>query len=191
MSNIDAETRSWIEGVAKFWWLWVVFGVLWIMVALIILQFDQSSASTVGIIVGLMFIAAGIQEIFVAAVSGGWKWLWVVFGVIFVIAGIVALAYPKNTFAAIADMLGWLFFFVGVFWIIEAFLTRESNPVWWLGLTAGILMVIMAFWTSGQLFFTRAYVLLVFAGVWALMHGITDIFKAFAIKRAGKIVANV
>jgi uncharacterized membrane protein HdeD (DUF308 family) len=186
---VDVETRSWIEGVAKWWWLWIVFGVLWIVISLIILQFNESSARTVGIIVGLMFLAAGIQEFFVAALAEGWKWLWVTFGVVFVIAGIVALAYPKRTFGAIADMLGWLFFFVGVFWIIEAVMTRETNPLWWLGLIAGVLMVIMAFWTAGQFFFTRAYVLLVFAGIWALMHGITDIFKAFAIRRVGKISA--
>ena len=44
-------------------------------------------------------------------------------------------------------------------------------------------MSIMAFWTSGQFFIHRAYVLLVFAGTWALMQGITDIVRAFAMRR--------
>ena len=44
------------------------------------------------------------------------------------------------------------------------------NDVWWLGLTAGILMVILAFWTSGQFFIDKQYTLLVFAGIWALMR---------------------
>ena len=43
-------------------------------------------------------------------------------------------------------------------------------------------MIILAFWTSGQFFIEKAYTLLVFAGIWALMHGITDIFKAFAVR---------
>jgi len=41
----------------------------------------------------------------------------------------------------------------------------------------------MAFWTAGQFFIERAYVLLVFAGVWALMQGITDIVRAFTVRR--------
>ena len=47
-----------------------------------------------------------------------------------------------------------------------------------------MLMVVLAFWTSGQFFFDKAYTLLVFAGIWALMHGITDIVGAFRIRNA-------
>jgi uncharacterized membrane protein HdeD (DUF308 family) len=44
-------------------------------------------------------------------------------------------------------------------------------------------MLIMAFWTSGQFYITKAYTLLVFAGIWALMHGVTDIVRAFQIRQ--------
>jgi uncharacterized membrane protein HdeD (DUF308 family) len=46
----------------------------------------------------------------------------------------------------------------------------------------GILKLILAFWTSGQVFIDKANMLLVFAGIWALMHGITDIVRAFAVR---------
>ena len=46
-------------------------------------------------------------------------------------------------------------------------------------LISGILMTGMAFWTAGQLFATKAYTLLVFAGIWALMQGTVDIVRAF------------
>ena len=36
-------------------------------------------------------------------------------------------------------------------------------------------MVILAFWTGGQFFIEKQYVLLVFAGIWALMQGVTDV----------------
>jgi hypothetical protein len=45
------------------------------------------------------------------------------------------------------------------------------------------LMVGIAFWISGQYFMTRAAMLLVFAGIWAAMKGVTDIVRAFAIRR--------
>ena len=46
-------------------------------------------------------------------------------------------------------------------------------------------MVILAFWTSGQFFIEKQYVLLVFAGVWALFHGVGDLIKAFQIRGCG------
>ena len=79
-----------------------------------------------------------------------------------------------------------LLLIVGVWWTIRAFIERDVNPVWWLGLIGGVLMIILAFWTSGQFFITKAYTLLVFAGIWALMQGVTDIFRAFAIRSLSK-----
>ena len=49
-------------------------------------------------------------------------------------------------------------------------------------------MTAMAFWTAGQFFIQKAYVLLVFAGIWALMEGINDITRAFATRRLHEAV---
>jgi uncharacterized membrane protein HdeD (DUF308 family) len=185
----DDEMREAASMFARFWWIELLLGILWIVVSLIILQFEESSLTTIGIIVGIMFIVAGLQQFFIASMAEGWKWLWVVFGVLFVIAGIVAFAYPKETFAALADALGFLFLMVGIFWIIEAFAGREANPLWWWGLVSGIIMIVLGFWAAGQFWIEKAYTLLVFAGIWALLTGITDIIKAFQIKKLGKIVA--
>jgi uncharacterized membrane protein HdeD (DUF308 family) len=57
-----------------------------------------------------------------------------------------------------------------------------------MGLIAGILMIGLAFYTGGQFFIEKQYVLLVFAGIWALMNGITDVMRAFQIRRVGKLV---
>ena len=89
---------------------------------------------------------------------------------------------PYIEIASMADMLGFLFLLVGIWWMVRAFLERALNPTWWLGLISGILMTAIAFWTAGQFFITKAYVLLVFAGIWALMHGITDIVRAFGLR---------
>ena len=95
----------------------------------------------------------------------------------------ICFVNPTHTFAALANLLGFLFGLVGVWWMIEAFLERPLNPLWWMGLIAGILMTGLAFWMAGQLFVDKAYLLLVSAGLWALMQGITHIARAFAIRR--------
>jgi uncharacterized membrane protein HdeD (DUF308 family) len=177
--------RAVAETAARMWWLWLVTGAAWLVAALVILQFDQASVTTVGIIIGCMFVVAGVQQFALAAVAEHLRWLWIAFGVLFVICGILCFIEPKATFAGLADMLGFLFLVVGVWWTIGAILAA-GRPLWWLGLISGILMCILAFWTSGQFLIDKAYLLLVFAGIWALMHGVTDFVKAFAVRTAHK-----
>jgi uncharacterized membrane protein HdeD (DUF308 family) len=165
-----------------YWWVGVVAGIAWIVIALIILQFDQASVTTVGILVGVMFVGAGIENIFLASLDVPMKWAWALFGGLFLVSGIVCFANPSDTFAGLADTLGFLFLLVGLWWMVRSFIERPINPLWWLGLISGILMTSMAFWTSGQFFIHKAYVLLVFAGIWALMQGITNIVRGFEVR---------
>jgi uncharacterized membrane protein HdeD (DUF308 family) len=187
-SAVSYEEREAVRKFSGLWWLWLVFGVGWLLVALLILQFDEASVTTVGVLVGFMFLGTAAQQFTVATLADRLRWLYVVFGVLFLGAAMIAFISPENTFAAIADILGFLFFIVGVFWLIQAFASREVNELWWIGLISGIAMVILAFWTGGQFFIEKAYVLLVFAGIWALMQGVTDIIRAFQIRKLNELV---
>jgi uncharacterized membrane protein HdeD (DUF308 family) len=179
----DAAARQAVQGLARLWWLWLVFGILWIVVALVILQFDQASITTVGVLIGAMFLASGFQQFALAGlIEGSARWILIIFGALFVIAGVIALISPEETFAGIADILGFLFLLVGLFWIIQAFTDRATNELWWLGLISGIAMIVLAFWTGGQFFIEKQYTLLVFAGIWALFQGVGDMIKAFQIR---------
>jgi uncharacterized membrane protein HdeD (DUF308 family) len=189
---IAGATAVPLRELARFWWLWLVAGVFWIIVALVVLQFDQSSITTVGVLIGIMFLLTAAQQFVVGALMRtGWKWLFYAFAVLFVAAGVISLVRPKDTFAGVADILGFLFLVVGTFWIIQAFAEKDFNPIWWLGLFSGVLMVILAFWTSGQFFITKAYTLLIFAGIWALMQGITDIVRAFQARALKDLIPPV
>jgi hypothetical protein len=184
----EAQVRGAVGGLSRLWWLWLVFGIAWTIVGLVILQFDQASITTVGVLVGIMFLATGFQQFAIAGLVDRGRWLFAIFGVLFIIAGVIALISPENTFAALADILGFLFLIVGTFWLIQAFASREMNELWWVTLIAGILMVILAFWTAGQFYIEKQYVLLVFAGIWALMQGVTDVVRAFQIRKLGEMV---
>jgi len=183
VDDIAEQAKTEVRDITGFWWLWLVSGTIWIFVALVVLQFDQASVKTVGVIVGLMFLFSAVQQFVVAGLTdGAARWIALAFGVFLAAAGVIALANPKNTFAGIADILGFLFLIVAVTWIVQAFVERGTSELWWLGLLSGILMAILAFWTSGQFLIDKAYLLLVFAGIWALMHGITDIVRGFEVR---------
>jgi uncharacterized membrane protein HdeD (DUF308 family) len=187
VDDLAAQAETTAGEISGFWWMWLVTGIAWIVVAVTVLQFDQASVTTVGVIVGLMFLFSAVQQFILAALTpGAGRWLELVFGVLLAAAGIIALVNPKNTFAGIADILGFLFLIVATIWIVQALVEREENDLWWLGLIAGILMVVLAFWTGGQFLIEKAYLLLVFAGIWALMHGVTDIVRAFTVRRLHK-----
>ena len=189
-SNVPAGPAFEEVGIAltRLWWLWLVAGVAWIVIALVILQFDDASITTVGVLIGIMFVLSGVQQLTVGAFTRGWLQLVMFFfGLLLIVAGVIAFISPENTFAAIADILGFLFLIVGTFWIIQAFGERDVNQLWWFGLISGVAMIVLAFWTGGQFFIHRAYVLLVFAGIWAMFHGVNDLFRAFQLRELGKL----
>ena len=188
MATVTADERAAVEGVSRLWWMWLLVGILWTIAAVVILQFDQASINTVGVLIGILFAFASLQQFGLMAIAPRLKWLFAIFGILFAGAAVASFISPEDTFAAIADMLGFLFLLVGIFWIIEAFSAMEVNPLWWLGLVAGILMVILAFWTGGQFFIEKQYVLLVFGGIWALMEGVINIVRAFQVRSLGKLI---
>jgi hypothetical protein len=176
------SVRNSARKLTGYWWVLLVAGIAWVAVALVILQFDQASVTTVGILVGLMFVAVGIENIALATLDVPMRWAWALFGGAFLASAVISFANPTDTFAGLADVLGFLFLIVAVWWMVRAFLERAINPLWWLGLISGVVMTALAFWTEGQFFIGKAYVLLVFAGIWALMQGITTIVRAAEIR---------
>jgi uncharacterized membrane protein HdeD (DUF308 family) len=177
--------RPFLEQIARYWWVELLVGVLWTVIAVVVLKFNNASVVTVGVLTGIMFLLFAAEEFALAALDRSARWIWAFFGVLLTAAGILALIHPRNTFAAFADILGFVFLMIGVLWMIQAFMEQAVNDLWWLGLVSGILMVVLAFWVSGEFFLDRAATLLVFAGVWALMKGITDIVRAFQIRSLG------
>ena len=187
---VDPDLRAGAREITGYWWIWLLTGIVWITASLVILQFNDASITTVGVLLGLMFTFAGVQSLAIAsapqtALPGAPASARVVsglFGFLFLVSALICFIEPADTFAGLADVVGFLFLLVGIWWMVRAFMEKPLNPLWWLTLISGVLMTILAFWTSGQLFIEKVYVLLVFAGIWALMEGIGDIVRAFAIR---------
>ena len=128
-TEVPEDVREAAGVMSRMWWLSLVTGIAWFFIALVILQMNAASLATVGVIVGAMFLFAGLQQFVISTVVQGWKWLYILFGVLFVLAGVWALFNPGATTAALADSLGFLFLLVAIFWVIEAFATRNHNDL--------------------------------------------------------------
>jgi uncharacterized membrane protein HdeD (DUF308 family) len=184
MSTLDNmfEEREVVREAARWWWLFLLGGIAWLVFALIIFRFDITSAASVAILFGIVAIIAGVDEFMAIGVSTtGWKIVHGILGVIFVLVGIFAFIEPGTTFEALAAVIGFFFLFKGIFDIAVAFATKAEYEMWWLQLVVGLIEIGLAFWVAGS-FRDKVILLLVYVGIVALSKGITDIMLAFKLR---------
>ena len=165
------------------WWVFLITGPLWILIAWIVLRFNYRSVAAIAVLAGTVILLAAVAEAYMAFTSPGWKWLHGILAVLFLITGIVCFIHPGNTFFWLAAFIGWYLLFKGIADIMLAFFTKSENDAWWLGLIVGILEVMIGFWAAGR-WGRSAYLLIVFVGVIALARGITDIVNAFRLRKS-------
>jgi len=171
------------------WWILLVTGSLWILFALIVFRFDYTTVSALSILLGTVCLAAALFEAVAAAGShGGWRIVHIGLAIAFAIIGVVAYVHPGNTFNALATIFAFFLLLRGAFEIVVAILVRGTD-LWWIGLITGTLQVLLAFWAAGN-FEHKAFLLVVWVGASALIHGIQEIVTAFRIKpRSGSALS--
>ena len=174
--------RAAVWRLAGPWWLFLITGIAWLIIAWGVLRFDHASIATVGVLLGVLFLVAGINEFMISGIHHGWGWAHIRLGIFFVLGAIWAFARPVNAFWSLASVLGLLLIFKGTLDIIGAVMTRDVNSTWWLGLVAGILELVLGFWASQQMFPARGALLLLWVGFFALFRGISEIVVAFEVR---------
>jgi uncharacterized membrane protein HdeD (DUF308 family) len=177
-----ADERAVVERASAKWWVLLVTGILWILIAVLVLDADLDSALTVGYLVAGYLIAAGVMEFVLAGVLDGWKWLHAALGVLFIIGGISALTEPFQTYALAAALVGFFLVLKGTFDFVMALVARHELDLWWLLLISGVLEILFGFWASGYPGRSAALIIL-WVGVGALIRGITQIIVAFQVRR--------
>src|SRR4029450_1438194 len=116
----------------RYWWAFMVSGIVWLLIAWLVLRLNTTSIATVGVLLGVGFLLSGINEGGVASVvPGGWKvWHWIL-AVIFFLGGLYGFVRPVNTFFALASVLGLILVFYGAFEIVRGVISRAAHPHWW------------------------------------------------------------
>ena len=181
MDFVEEEVIEATREVTRVWWIFLITGIAWVLIAFMVLSFKPTTPATIGYLTGFVLIAAGVNELMAMGFVSAWRWLRAVLGVLYIIAGFMSLASPFQTFGILALLIGWYLLFKGTFDIIISIAERAVMPLWGLGLASGIIEIALAMWALGYPG-RSAWLLVLWIGITALMHGVTEIVLAFKLR---------
>jgi uncharacterized membrane protein HdeD (DUF308 family) len=104
-----------------------IAGVLFIVGGIILIRHLQYSLALIGLIVGFSWVIQGVSSLIGGithrAGRGGWS---ILFGIVSVLAGIVVISVPISSIVFLATFLGIWFAVIGVFEMVDAFMSRHA-----------------------------------------------------------------
>jgi uncharacterized membrane protein HdeD (DUF308 family) len=168
-----------VPGIGWGWYL--AAGIAWVFIGLTILTVQPATISLIGIMVGVVLLLGGVFELVMAVAAPGWRWLHAVAGVLFVIGGFFAFFEPFQTFVSLSILFGWYLVLMGTVVLIGSLATRIPGSLWGLGVTVGILEILLGLWAIGYPG-RSAWLLILWVGVGAIFHGIADVVSAFHVR---------
>jgi uncharacterized membrane protein HdeD (DUF308 family) len=179
--TIDDTHVSRMGPSPRKWWLFLALGVGWVLFAILLLSFHVETLGTLAIFTGVLFLAGGLSAVVNAwRLDGGQRVFLATFGVLATAAGIVLLAWPGPTLYVIAVLVGWYLVILGTVHFAQS-LFHTSQRYWWVSMVLGLVELAIGAWAASY----PGKSLNVFAallGIYALIHGIVEIFAAFAMR---------
>jgi uncharacterized membrane protein HdeD (DUF308 family) len=106
----------------------------------------------------------------------GWKWL-VIRGVVAIVFGILAIAWPKTTAIALVLLWGFWALVEGIGCLVQAFQRQSGGNRLWLGVI-GVISLLAAFFAIFSPAMT-AVTLTWILGIWLIVRGLFEVFAAF------------
>jgi uncharacterized membrane protein HdeD (DUF308 family) len=171
---------------AKWGWI-VALGLVYLVTGLVALGSVMTATVASVLVVGVMMIVAGVAEVINAFQVKSWGkfLLWILLGVLYIIAGFVTFENPLLAAALLTLMLGAALVASGIMRIILAFGMKQETPWIWVVLSGVITLllgvIILAHWPVSSLF-----VLGLFLGVDLVMAGAGWIGMGFSLRRRGQ-----
>ena len=168
---------------AKWGWI-VALGVVYLIAGFIALGSVMMATVASVLIVGVMMIIAGVAEVISAFQIKSWGkfLLWVLLGLLYVVAGFVTFQNPLLAAVLLTLILGSSLVASGIMRIILAFSMKRESPWIWV-LLSGVItlllgLLIWAHWPVSSL-----YILGVFLGIDLIMAGVGWIGLGFGLRR--------
>ena len=176
-----------VKSVAKaVWWLVLLRGIFMVIFGIIALVSPGIALLTLVWLFGLYAILDGIAAIVIGVRTRGEPhWVWtIVQGVVSVLAGVIAFAWPGVTVLAILFVIAFWSIVGGIAEVVESFMMRRrGSEGWGWMLAAGIVSVlfgVVLLASPGAALIT----LLWLVGAYAIVFGVIIIVWAVRLRRA-------
>jgi uncharacterized membrane protein HdeD (DUF308 family) len=169
---------------AKWGWI-VALGIVYVVTGLIALSSVVMATVASVFVVGIMMLIAGVAEVINAFQIKTWGrfLLWLLLGVLYIVAGFVTFENPLLAAALLTLMLGAALVASGIMRVLLAFGMKDATPWIWVALSGVITfligLVILAHWPVASL-----YVLGIFLGIDLVVAGVGWIGVGLGMKRA-------
>jgi uncharacterized membrane protein HdeD (DUF308 family) len=182
--SLRDTVRAGVRDMSGVWWWFLALGVLWTLFGTYVLSYRVGSLAAVAALVGVAFLFGGITQLMVAARVQSWRWLFIVAGILGVAAGIGTFVWPDITLYVVSILVAWYLIIFGIIHLVSA-LAGPKADYWWTQLLLGVAELVLGVWAVRS--WERSLLALVtLIGVWAIVHGVAEIFAAFTLREAGK-----
>jgi len=173
--NVNPETiRSKVESkMRQAGWALTVRGILAVVFGILALRSPGTTVAALVVIFAIYAFADGVLDFVLAARLGraGESWGWYLFeGIVSVVLGFVALAYPGVTLMAIILLIGLRAILLGVIELVGAFAWKGFESRWLLGIAGALSLMLGIMLLASPV--AGGYALLWTIGVYALVVGV-------------------
>jgi uncharacterized membrane protein HdeD (DUF308 family) len=176
--------RSGVRDLSSVWWWFLTLGVAWTLFGTYVLSFRVGSLAAVAAFVSVAFLFGGVTQLVVAARVQSWRWLFIIAGILGIAAGILTVVWPAITLYVVSVLVAWYLIVFGIMHLVGA-LAGPKLRYWWTQLLLGPAELTLGVWAVRS--WQRSLLTLVtLVGVWAIVHGVNEIFAAFSVRQAGK-----
>jgi uncharacterized membrane protein HdeD (DUF308 family) len=183
-NRVQDAIRSGVRDLSGVWWWFLALGVLWTLLGTYVLSYRVGSLAAVAALAGVAFLFGGVSQLMVATRTQSWRWLFIVAGILGVAAGILTFVWPDITLYVVSILVAWYLVLFGILHLVSA-LAGPKVSYWWTQLLLGVAELAQGVWAVRA--WERSLVTLVtLVGVWAIFHGVAEIFAAFSLREAGK-----
>ena len=182
--TLRKTVRAGVRDLSAVWWWFLALGVLWTLFGTYVLSYRVGSLAAVAAFVSVAFLFGGLTQLMVAGRVQSWRWLFIIAGIAGVAAGIGTFFWPDITLYVVSILVAWYLVFFGILHLVSA-LAGPKVHYWWTQLLLGVAELALGVWAVRS--WQRSLLTLVtLVGVWAIFHGVAEIFAAFTLREAGK-----
>ena len=169
---------------AKWGWI-VALGVVYLIAGFIALGSVAMATVASVFVVGVMMIVAGVAEVFSAFQIKSWGkfLLWVLLGLLYVVAGFVTFQNPLLAAVLLTLVLGASLVASGIMRIILAFSMKREAPWIWVALS-GVITVLLGVLILARWPVSSLYILGLFLGIDLIMAGASWVGIGLGLRRA-------